>query len=187
VTLSPSEMARTLADGLEAAAIPYAVGGALALGVWAFPRATLDVDLNVFVPIEDLPQVFDVLETAGCKVARERALTQAASDGYFEAYAGPMRIDVFVPSIPFYDNVRRRIRQATLEGRPAWYLSPEDLAVMKLLFFRPKDLLDLERLVALRADLDRRYVERAIESLLGAGDSRLREWNALLERVDAQG
>jgi len=92
-----------------------------------------------------------------------------------------------VPSIPFYDNVRRRIRQATLEGRPAWYLSPEDLAVMKLLFFRPKDLLDLERLVALRADLDRRYVERAIESLLGAGDSRLREWNALLERVDAQG
>jgi hypothetical protein len=181
-------MARQLADGLEAATIPYAVGGALALGVWAFPRATLDVDLNVFVPIEDLARVFVVLEAAGCTVTRESALARAASDGYFEAYAGPMRIDVFVPSIPFYENVRRRIRQATLEGRPAWYLSPEDLAVMKLLFFRPKDLLDLERLVALRAaDFDRRYVERAIESLLGTDDPRLREWRALLERIDAQG
>jgi hypothetical protein len=31
-------------------------------------------------------------------------------------------------------------------------LSPEDLAVFKLLFFRAKDLLDLERLVAFLGD-----------------------------------
>lgn len=38
-----------LANALEQRAVPYAIGGALACGVWGVPRATLDVDVNVFV------------------------------------------------------------------------------------------------------------------------------------------
>lgn len=59
---SAPEVARTLADALEQAQVPYAVGGALALAVWGFPRATNDVDLDVFVDLEELARVFEAFE-----------------------------------------------------------------------------------------------------------------------------
>ena len=51
------EVARRLADALEHAGIPYAVGGAIAYGLHAPPRATNDVDLNVFLPFEEIDRV----------------------------------------------------------------------------------------------------------------------------------
>ncbi|HUB08013.1 MAG TPA: hypothetical protein VMB50_13465 [Myxococcales bacterium] len=48
-TPSAAQVGRLLADACERTSIPYALGGALALGVWGFPRATVDVDLDVFV------------------------------------------------------------------------------------------------------------------------------------------
>ncbi len=177
-------MARRIADALERAKLPYGIGGALALGVWGFPRATNDVDVNVFVT-GDLEPVFAALEVAGCQVDRAMAASAATERGEFQAWVGPMRVDVFVPSIPFYESVRTRVRQAPLEGRPAWFLSPEDLSVMKFLFFRTKDLLDVERLVALVGQsFDRVYVERSLTDIVGATDSRLERWRSLLRDVD---
>ncbi|MBM4246509.1 MAG: hypothetical protein FJ148_22385 [Deltaproteobacteria bacterium] len=50
MTLAAPELARRIADALEAERIPYAIGGAPALAAWGFPRATSDVDLDFFVP-----------------------------------------------------------------------------------------------------------------------------------------
>jgi hypothetical protein len=80
---SAPEVARRLADALEAASVPYAVGGALAYGLHAPPRATNDVDLNVFVAPAALDPVFDALERAGAVVSREAAKTRAAERGDF--------------------------------------------------------------------------------------------------------
>ncbi len=183
---SAPELARRLADLLEARGVPYAIGGALALGVWGFPRATKDVDLDVFVEPPGLDTVFGVLVQAGCSLDANAARSQAADRGDFQAWLGPMRVDVFVPSIPFYDSMQRRIRRAPLEGRPAWFLSPEDLCVMKLLFFRAKDLIDVERLVAATGPaFDRGYVQTALVEIVGATDARLERWSKLLTEVDA--
>ena len=58
-----------------------------------------------------------------------------------------MRVDIFVPSIPLYASAKLRARREVLLGRPAWFLSAEDLATFKMLFFRGKDVLDVERLL----------------------------------------
>lgn len=182
MTSSAPALARRLADALEGAGIPYAVGGALALGVWGFPRATNDVDLDIFVAPADLAPVFEILAQAGCQVVPETALASAQARGDFQVRLEGMRIDVFVPSIPLHDDARRRIRQAPLEGRPAWFLSPEDLVVFKLLFFRTKDLLDIERLVAFCGEgFDRGYVRRWLVDLVGDADERVARWDRLLE------
>jgi hypothetical protein len=173
-------LARLLADALEGAGVPYAVGGALALGVWGFPRATNDVDLDVFVPAGDLDPVFDVLEGAGCELDRTAAQRSAAQRGDFKVRLHAMRIDVFVASIPLYESAARRIRQAPLEGRLAWFLSPEDLAVFKFLFFRTKDILDVERLVAFGGPaFDRQYVRHWLVDLVGQDDDRVQRWDRL--------
>lgn len=185
--LTAPEVARRVADAFEGAGIPHAIGGALALGQWGFPRATNDVDLDVFVePDADLEPTFRALEQAGCSVERARARQSAVERGDFQAWHGPLRVDVFVASIPFYASIRSRIRQGPLEGRPAWFLSPEDLCVMKLLFFRSKDLIDVERLVAAMGEaFDRGYVSRSLNELVGADDARIGRWQRLTEDVDA--
>jgi hypothetical protein len=65
-------------------------------------------------------------------------------------------------------------------------LSPEDTAVFKMLFFRGKDLVDVERLLGLmRGALDRGYVRAAIVELVGEDDHRTRKWDELTRQLPA--
>lgn len=180
------ELARHLADILGAAGVPYGIGGALALGVWGFPRATNDVDLDVFVAADALEPVFALLRAGDCEFDADESLASARTRGDFKVWWRGMRVDVFVASIPLYDATRRRIRQAPLEGRPAWFLSPEDLAIFKMLFFRTKDLIDLERLVAfLGPSFDQAHVRGWLVDLVGADDERVQRWDTLVKDARA--
>jgi hypothetical protein len=67
------ETAEHIASCFEEDAIPYGVGGALALSIWGVPRATQDVDVSVFVRRDQLPRVLDSLERAGVLVNRDDA------------------------------------------------------------------------------------------------------------------
>lgn len=186
---TPAEVARAVADVLEHRGLPYAIGGALALGFYAPPRATLDVDLNVFVsPHDRFGEILAALEAAGFAAADtpERLQTQARSEGQFRGAVGDFRVDVFVPAIPYYARLAERRRQTTLLGRPLWILGPEDLAVLKLMFFRRKDLADVEALLRdVGPTLDRAYVRRTLVDLVGTDDERLRALDEIERDVGA--
>src|SRR5687767_6167256 len=97
----PLDVAIQLARRFDGAGIDYAVGGALAYALYGVPRATKDVDINVFVPDDRLPAVLDVLDGMGATFERQEAVNKARSDGMFIAWMGTVRLDVFTPSIPF--------------------------------------------------------------------------------------
>jgi hypothetical protein len=101
---SAAEVARRIADALERAHLPYAIGGAIALGFYAPPRATIDVDVNVFVPPEDLDAVLAALSDAGFEAGDDPQTLhrQALAEGQFRGTVGALRVDVFVPAIPYY-------------------------------------------------------------------------------------
>ncbi len=169
-----------LAEALEAAGIPYAIGGALAYGVWALPRATKDVDLNLFVLPEKLPGALNVLVKTGVVLNREEALREAAEEGLFIGWVGACRIDAFTPSIPFsWEALKTRV-SIGVGGRSAWFLSAEALSFFKMMFFRGKDIVDLERLVSgMGKALDAAYVRRWLVETMGEDDERVRKWDAL--------
>ena len=75
--LDPMAVALRIAAVLDEAKVAYAIGGALAYGLWGDPRGTHDVDLNLFVDAEVLGDALRVVSSAG------------------------VSIDVFAPSIPF--------------------------------------------------------------------------------------
>ena len=76
---------------------------------------------------------------------------------------------------------RRRLKGPSGE---AHYLSPEALAVFKMLFFRAKDLVDVEKLVVVQGDgLDRGYVRRWLVDMMGEGDERVAAWDAIVGRA----
>ena len=56
----------------------------------------------------------------------------------------------------------------------------------KLLFFRGKDLVDLERLVAVQgAKLDSGYVRRHLVEMMGEDDVRVAKWDELVRDFSA--
>ncbi len=58
--------------------------------------------------------------------------------------------------------------------------------MFKLLFFRTKDILDVERLVAFgAAGFDRAHVRHWLVDLVGDTDDRVARWDRLLADVDS--
>jgi hypothetical protein len=179
-----AEAAQRIADALEAAGLPHAIGGALALAVAGVPRGTIDVDVNVFVAADRVGEVIGALRSLGVAVDAAAAVEQAERDGMLVGRWDGMRIDVFLPSIPFaHEAARTRVRVTDDTGWSGWFLAAEAIAVFKLLFFRGKDVVDLERLVAVRDDLDRAYVRRWMVDMMGEGDERVRRWDQMVARL----
>ncbi len=187
---SAARVAIELVQGLRAAGLPSAIGGAIALGVWSAPRATKDADLNVFVREERFPEVFAALESAGCAgpmgqpwtpTLRGEFLRRAREGEVAVAWRDGFRVDEFLPSIPFYAAAEATVREVNLDGARVPVLSPEALAVFKLLFFRDKDLVDLRRLVALQGPaLDAAWVRGHLVGMVGPDDHRVHAWDEIV-------
>lgn len=72
--MSALEGALTLARLLDSLRVPYMVIGGLANAVWGEPRATLDIDVTVWVPDSELPDTVRRLKIVS---ERERDLADA--------------------------------------------------------------------------------------------------------------
>jgi hypothetical protein len=180
---SAAEAAQSIADALEAAHVPHAIGGALALAIAGVPRGTADVDVNVFVGEDRLGDVIAALVALGVEVDLGAAAMRAKDEGMFVGRWDGMRIDVFLPSIPFsHEAGKTRIQVTDANGWTGWFLSAEALTLFKLLFFRGKDIVDLERLVAVRPELDKAYVRRWLVKMMGEDDERTRTWDQIVGR-----
>lgn len=177
----PIDAALAVARAFQAGHVSYAIGGALAYGVWGIPRATLDIDINIFVDDVDLQLVVDALATLGIAIDLQQAQRDSVAEGMFVARFGPYRLDLFTPSIPFSREAERTRVPLTIEGQVVQFLSAEALAVFKLLFFRPKDIVDLERLLEVQGDkLDVSYVRRQLVDMMGDADARVTRWDELV-------
>lgn len=182
-----AEVARSVADALERHDLPYAIGGAIALGFYAPPRATVDV--NVFVsPDEGIDPLLAALEEEGFAPMDppETLKRLAREEGQFRGTIKGLRVDVFVPAIPFYAQLEDRRREVVLFRRPMWILSAEDLSILKLMFFRRKDLADVEAILRdQRSSFDREYVRATIADLVGSTDERVIAFDEIERDVDA--
>jgi hypothetical protein len=181
----PTEVLAKLADRFDEDDLAYAIGGALALGAWGVPRATSDVDISVFVNEGQLDTLLDSIERAGAMVDRPDAHRSVSRTGFFVAFFARTRIDLFIAHHPWHTEMqRRRVALPTPDGRTRWFLSLEDTAVAKLLYARPKDVHDLERLFAVQAEhLDLSYLRHWLSRTVPAGDSRLQLLEDLARRA----
>ncbi len=156
---------------LEAAAIPHAFGGALALA-WCTQRArgTVDIDLNVFTGVESVAATVDALPPEiRCTPADRDVL---ARDGQVRLWWDETPVDVFLNTTEFHTQVAERARREQFAGRSVPFLSCTDLAVFKAFFNRTRDWADLEDMVdAGTLDVDR--VLGILVRYLGATDERI--------------
>lgn len=162
---------------LEKAKIRHAFGGALALAYYAEPRATIDIDVNVFAPADRWREVTDALAAAG--VARGKLSAAALErDGQCRLWWDSNPVDLFFSYDPLHEEMREHARRVPFANTTLPILSPEHLAVCKAMFDRPKDWIDLEQML-IASDVDAASVEAWLERMVGARDRRLRRLRRL--------
>ena len=78
-------------------------------------------------------------------------------------------VDIFVNDTPFQASAMTRRIQVPFENRQLWFVTPEDLILMKLLANRPRDQSDVADVLFIQGQLDEIY---------------MRHWASVLEITD---
>lgn len=169
-------------ETLREAKVPHAIGGALALAYYAEPRATVDIDLNLFVATEQWRKVIDALGLLGVD-ASELDPDSLLRDGQCRLWWGSNPVDLFFDNAPIHEAMRKSVRRAPFAGATIPILGPEHLAVCKAMFDRPKDWLDIEQMLLATEDLDVAEIEQWLVQMVGAEDFRLRRLDELKESL----
>jgi hypothetical protein len=156
-------------DRLEHAGLVHAFGGALALAYVADPRGTIDVDVNVFSPVEHLQLVLEVLAALELRPESADALKMPMAGIRLRRPSDPYPLDLFLSLDEAYAEIAERCVRHPFgtERRVLPFLSAEDLAMFKLSFSRDKDWVDLRAMAKARPDLDVAYIERQVLHLRG--------------------
>jgi hypothetical protein len=181
-------------EALDAASLVYLIGGAVATWAWGEPRATLDLDVVVNIPIEAVGQLASELEKRDMLVPADIIL-----DNILET-----RADIPINAIHKHSGYKAdlyplregdELRASALERRQKLDLgaplgevflhSPEDLIIYKLWYFslsqQTKHIRDVTSIViALHEDLDYAYLESWTDK---KGLTSL--WKELLTRIRA--
>jgi len=169
-------LVKGIAQTFETHRILYAFSGALANALWGIPRATKDLDLLVHVPRIALPTTIELLFGLGCQGSLEEVLKTSLDEHVIRLDYQGMDVEVFLPFLPYHHEVLRRRVQHPIEDVPAYFVSAEDLVILKFLFHRAKDVADIQAILATQADrLDRAYLTSTLRSVLPAEDPRHRE------------
>jgi hypothetical protein len=163
----------------------YALGGALALGYWAAPRGTVDLDVTLYLSSSDPDDCVSVLQDAGCELGRTDAMLSLREHGFCRVARRGFQVDVFMPTIPFYELAKSRRRCVLLDGQTVYIWDAETLCVFKMMFFRLKDLADVEQILRVQQQLDRRWVHNQLVQIYGDRDPRITRWNDLIELVNS--
>jgi hypothetical protein len=141
---SASDVARELAAMLDARGLDYALGGAIALGFWGEPRGTLDVDVTLFLPADKPSECVWQLQDLECELTVSEVLGSLREAGFCRVSFRGLQLDVFLPIVDFYEAARDRRQRVQLAGQPVVIWDAESLIVFKLMFFRRKDVADVE-------------------------------------------
>jgi hypothetical protein len=182
-----ADVARQLAERLENRGLDYALGGAIALGYWGAPRGTIDVDVTIYVPIDRPMDCARLLGELGCDLSARDAAASLGEHGFCRVSLAGVRVDVFLPLVPFYEAARGRRRRVELADQPVMVWDAESLAVFKMMFFRRKDLADVEQILrAQGARFDRLWVREQLAGMYGPRDPRLSQWDELTEEVPVE-
>ena len=156
-----------VAQALDRKGVPYIVIGGLANAVWGVPRATVDVDVTVWVAEEEVPAL--VTHLSDRFVARVESPLEFARD----TRVLPLQnrdgtpIDIIFGLLPYEKDAVNRAVVKEVAGAEVRFCSAEDLILHKIISGREKDLADARQVTRRNlSSLDLSYLEPLLEELV---------------------
>jgi len=155
-----------LVSVMEALRIPYALIGGLAVSLWGEVRATLDVDLVVWVTPDETNRTVDALSERFRPVPKDpRDFVRATRVLPLTTGSG-VRADIVFGAFLVEKELIERAVPREVAGIVVRLASIEDLVLMKLVSERQRDAEDARRLLRRHGGtLDRGYLEPKVAEL----------------------
>ena len=156
---------------IEENQVEYALMGGLAVRVWALPRATFDVDIQISCEDDKLKKLLAAFEEKGFYVPEYHSkgfvdkldqMRKVKAQKYYEGHA--FDIDVFIVATEFDKTAFQRRKKVTIYNKEIQVLSPEDLILYKLVAGRKKDLLAIEEIIMM-VNVDTQYLRQWAKKL----------------------
>jgi hypothetical protein len=160
-----------LHQALASQGVSHAFGGALALAYHAEPRGTVEIDLNVFLPLHRASETVESLRALGI-ASSSQLIESAIPTAGIRCPWDDTHVDVFLSyDQEYFRSVEARVERHAFEDSARQlhdlpFLSAEDLCVFKVTFNRQKDWADIEAMLA-ESPLDEAYVQKWLLHLRG--------------------
>jgi hypothetical protein len=144
----------------------YIVIGGIAVGLLGEPRATGDVDIDILLETKQIPGFLRKAKKAGFKFNVKECQRRATATGTFQIQYGTFHVDFIIASIKLERQAFKRKKKIRLYNANAFFPTPEDMILLKIIPGRPQDLVDAQK-VALRhkGKLDIGYLKRCAQEL----------------------
>lgn len=154
---------------LDEGDIRHAIGGAIALGYHGRPRATADVDVNVFVPFGEAAGVVERFAPVGFTPERPPDEWIPISGVRLVQPSGRPELNLFFAVNETYVGFVDRSVMVPFgtEGLQIPILCAEDIAMFKISFGRPRDWIDLEDLTRADVAVDLDAIEERLIAVRG--------------------
>ena len=178
--ISLVERILTIHQLLDKADVGHAFGGALALAYCTGePRATRDIDINIFLPAEQVSVVQKALHSV--IEFTDSQLKYLEAEGQTRVFWDETPIDLFFNVSDLHQHMSLKTSQGILNGVEIPVLSAEFLAIFKAMFNRTKDWADLEAMVE-EGSFNIDFVVSQLVDLLGAQDARIERLSRLVAK-----
>lgn len=167
VTRDPQRLLVSVAHILDKLGISYAITGGMSVVVWGRPRFTADIDVVIALTNQQVTGLASAFRTLGEGVYVDdemirNAYRRGGEFNIIDSISG-VKVDFWVGKDEIARaQLARRVPQR-ISGVDVYFLSPEDLIVSKLIWFRKSEstrhLEDIESVLAISGDrVDRNYV-----------------------------
>jgi len=182
------ELMQIMAQFFELHGINYRVCGSLASMAYGEPRFTNDVDMLVELTLDKIGSLCEAFDSPGYYVSEIIARKAIHSRHQFKIIhpASGLKVDLILPPDTEFGRLEmsRGERLISTGEFSAWFSSPEDVLLNKLIYFRigssEKHLRDIAGMMKLLKDrLDTAYVEEWAGKL-GVMD----KWQMVRDRVN---
>lgn len=161
--------------------IPHAFGGAIALAYATLdPRATSDIDVNVFLPAADCARALRALPDGVTQP--DDAVEAITRDGQIRLWWGETPLDLFFDYVPIHEAAARNRRTEPFAGARIPVLAPVELAIFKAMSDRTRDWADIEAMLAAET-LDLDAVRAGLQSMIEPDDPRFARLDEALRRA----
>jgi hypothetical protein len=191
--LRPHELMQRVADFFESREIGYRVVGSMASMAYGEPRFTNDVDIVAELELEDVPLLIAAFPAPEFYVSETAAREAVARRFQFNIIhpASGLKVDVIVSQDTEFARIgASRARRIKSEGQySAWFGSPEDVLLNKLIYYRlgggisDKHIRDILGMIKLQGEnIDRAYVDKWADKLGVAA-----EWLLACQRAQQTG
>jgi len=134
--------------------------GGIAAGLLGEPRFTADVDVVLLVEMDELPRLLEEAAARGIEARIENVEAFARHNRVLllRHAASGIDVDIAIGMLPFESEMVRRSKRVSVGGLDLRLPTPEDLIILKAIAHRPKDVLDIDAVIANHPNLDKEHI-----------------------------